>query len=84
MYSDSLVPLSQLNKGQKGTLEVMLAGRGLGSRLSALGLTPGAAVEMLQNYGRGPLIINVRDTHVALSRGMCRHLLVNIENNNEQ
>ncbi len=74
--SDSLKPLSDIRKGDGGILEVMQAGRGLACRLTALGLTPGATVEMIQNYGHGPLIVNVRGTHVALSRGMARHLLI--------
>jgi len=54
----------------------MLVGRELTSRLTSLGLTPGADLEVIQNYGRGPLIINVRGTHVALGRGEARKLFV--------
>ncbi len=38
------------------------------TRLVSLGFTPGAEVSMSQNYGRGPLIVTVRGTHVALGR----------------
>ncbi len=76
---ESLIPLSELKTGNHGVLELMHAGRGLSSRLSSLGLTPGTNVTILQNYGRGPLIVNVRGTHVALSRGLARHLMVKIE-----
>jgi len=38
------------------------------TRLASLGFTPGAEVSMNQNYGRGPLIVTVRGTHVALGR----------------
>lgn len=54
----------------------MLVGRELTSRLTSLGLTPGADLEVIQNYGHGPLIVNVRGTHVALGRGEARKLLV--------
>ena len=53
-----------------------MVGRELTSRLTSLGLTPGAIVQVLQNYGRGPIIVNVRGTHVALGRGEARNLLV--------
>jgi len=38
-------------------------------RLAVLGFTPDAEVMMLQNFGRGPLIVTVRDTRIALGRG---------------
>jgi ferrous iron transport protein A len=38
------------------------------TRLVSLGFTPGAEVSMTQNYGRGPLIVTVRGTRVALGR----------------
>jgi ferrous iron transport protein A len=38
------------------------------TRLASLGFTPGAEVNMAQNFGRGPLIVTVRGTRVALGR----------------
>ncbi len=75
-FFGTLIPLSEIQTGNHGVLESMHAGRGLSSRLTSLGLTPGT---VLQNYGHGPMIINVRGTHVALSRGLARHLLVKME-----
>jgi len=51
-------------------------GRGLVSRLATLGFTPGAAVQMIQNYHHGPLIVMIRDTRVALGRGEAAHIVV--------
>lgn len=68
--------LSEIKKGDQVTLQSILVGRELTSRLTSLGLTPGALVEVLQNYGHGPLIVNVRGTHVALGRGEARKLYV--------
>ena len=82
--SNTIIPLSEIQKGEKGILELIQAHMGLSSRLMAMGLTPGVTVEMIQNYGRGPLIVNVRGTHVALGRGMARHLFVKKEDINEQ
>ncbi len=64
-----LVRLSELKAGEEATLQGFEAGHGLVSRLSALGFTPGARVAMVQNIGRGPLIVKVRDTRIALGRG---------------
>ena len=68
--------LSEIKTGDQVTLHAIMVGRELTSRLTSLGLTPGAMVEVLQNYGRGPIIVNVRGTHVALGRGEARRLMV--------
>ena len=68
--------LSEIKTGDQVTLHAIMVGRELTSRLTSLGLTPGAMVEVLQNYGRGPIIVNVRGTHVALGRGEARKLMV--------
>ncbi|MHB8087717.1 MAG: FeoA family protein [Anaerolineaceae bacterium] len=68
--------LAEIKTGAMVTLENILVGRELTSRMTSLGLTPGASVEVLQNYGRGPIIVSVRGTHVALGRGEARKLLV--------
>jgi ferrous iron transport protein A len=39
------------------------------SRLATLGFTPGAKLTMVQNFGHGPLIVNIRSTRIALGRG---------------
>lgn len=46
----------------------LYGGRDLVTRLAALGLTPGVEVRMVQNFGRGPLIVLVRGTRLALGR----------------
>lgn len=73
---ESTKMLSEIKTGDHVTLQSIMVGRELTSRLTSLGLTPGAMVEVLQNYGRGPIIVNVRGTHVALGRGEARKLLV--------
>jgi ferrous iron transport protein A len=45
-------------------------------RLASLGLTPGAKVNMTQNHRRGPLIVTVRGTRVALGRGEAARIIV--------
>ena len=63
------VPLPDLGPGQWGVVCELTGGRGFVARLASLGFTPGAAVQILQNFGRGPLIAMVRGTRVALGRG---------------
>jgi len=72
------MPLSSMLTGQFGTILDLSGGRGLIGRLAALGFTPGASVEMLQNYSHGPLIVEVRDVRIALGRGEARKVLVRL------
>ena len=61
--------LSDLAPGEVGVVRKLAGGRGFMSRLATLGFTPGAKLTMVQNFGRGPLIVNIRDTRIALGRG---------------
>lgn len=70
------IPLSALSPGQVGVVRGLAGGRGVVSRLAALGLSPGARVTMVQNFGRGPVIVLVRDTRVALGRGEATKVMV--------
>lgn len=64
-----MVPLSRLDVGEIGVVQELDGGRGVVGRLAALGFTPDAEVTIVQNFGRGPLIVFVRDTRIALGRG---------------
>lgn len=70
--------LDQLAPGQAAPVLWIRGGRGLVSRLATLGFTPGAIVQMIQNYGHGPLIVMIRDTRVALGRGEAAHIVVSM------
>jgi ferrous iron transport protein A len=76
---NSTLPLSALRAGETGTITEISGGHHLRSRMLTLGLTPGAGVTVLQNYGRGPLIVRVRDTRVALGRGEASKVFVRRE-----
>ncbi len=69
-----MAPLSSLGSGAVGVVQDLSGGRGFVSRAVALGFTPGTKVAMVQNFRRGPLIVVVRDTHVALGRGEARKI----------
>ncbi len=66
--SDNVVSLSALHTGEHGEVVELAGGRCMLSRMTALGFTPGVEVKVLQNFGRGPLITQVRDARVALGR----------------
>jgi len=73
------VPLSSLNVGERGHVVSFLGGRGLLAKMSALGFTPGAEITVIQNFGRGSIIVLARGTRIALGRGEAMHVLVHRE-----
>ena len=79
MRQQQTIPLSSLKPSRAGTICGLEGGRGLTSRLATLGFTPGAELTMVQNYGWGPLIVQIRDTRIALGRGEAQKVQV-IEN----
>ena len=70
------VSLGELLQGEHGTVLSFTDGRMVTNRLASLGFTLGVAVDMTQNYGRGPLIVTVRGTRVALGRGEAAKIFV--------
>jgi ferrous iron transport protein A len=46
--------------------------------MATLGFTIGVSVTVVQNYRHGPMIVQVRDTRVALGRGEARKVLVEV------
>ncbi|MGC8855225.1 MAG: FeoA family protein [Anaerolineae bacterium] len=76
MQRSNAIPLAEMGTGEWGTVRRLNGGRAVLNRLVSLGVTPGARVNMTQNYGRGPLIITVRGTRLALGRGEAEKILV--------
>jgi ferrous iron transport protein A len=70
------VPLTMLGPREEGTIAGLRGGRGFVSRIATLGFIPGASLCVVQNYGRGPLIVSVRGAKVALGRGEAAHIMV--------
>ena len=62
------ISLTELSVDNHATILAFNIGTVEATRLVSLGFTPGAEVSMSQNYGRGPLIVTVRGTRVALGR----------------
>jgi len=70
-----LYPLTMAKRGQPVRLAKIMAGRKLTHRLTELGLTPGVSFEVLHDHG-GPLLLAVRNSRLALGRGMASKILV--------
>jgi ferrous iron transport protein A len=78
---ERIVSLAKLASQEKGTVQSLSGGRSFVGRMASLGFTPGADVVMVQNFGRGPLIVLVRGSRIALGRGEAAKVLVNREEN---
>ena len=74
--NEQRISLSALATGEAAVVYQLAGGRGFVSRLATLGFTLGVEVNMVQNFGHGPLIVMVRDTRVALGRGEAMKVLV--------
>jgi ferrous iron transport protein A len=70
------VSLGDVAAGQKAMVRELWGGREFSQRVAALGFTPGAEVTVIQNYGRGPMIVSVRGCQVALGRGEASKIVV--------
>lgn len=68
--------LNQLPKDATAVVRQLRGGGELVHRLAAMGLTVGARLVVLQNTGRGPMLVSVRDTRIALGRGEAVKVLV--------
>lgn len=75
---DGAVPLSSLSAGAAGIAYRIDGGREFSRRLAALGLTQGAEVTVLQNHGRGPVLVLVRGARLALGRGEASRVLIEV------
>jgi ferrous iron transport protein A len=73
---EKAVSLSTVPRGESVQIKEIRGGHQILSRLGCLGFTPGARLKVVQNYGRGPIIVHLRDTRVALGRGEALKILV--------
>jgi ferrous iron transport protein A len=68
--------LDGIKTGEQAVFLSICAEKGITSRLTSLGFTPGVALEMTQNYGYGPLVVTIRGARVALGRQEARSITV--------
>ncbi len=68
--------LAGIFAGESATILEFKGGQAVNNRLASMGFTPGARVTIVQNFQRGPLIVTVRGTRVALGRGEAAKIIV--------
>jgi ferrous iron transport protein A len=70
------VSVSDLGSGTRAVVRDIQGGKNIISRLSAMGLSVGSELEVLENRGQGPVLVRVRDTRIALGRGEALKIVV--------
>lgn len=73
MLRDLTMPLTMAPSGQDIQLVGVQAGKRLTYRLAELGLTPGVVMSVVQDSG-GPILLSVRDSRIAVGRGVAHKL----------
>ncbi|WP_367183019.1 ferrous iron transport protein A [Thermococcus sp.] len=71
-----IVPLISLRPGERGIVVDLRGGPNFRSKLYAMGLAPGAIIRVLENYPRGPVIVEAGGTRLALGKGMAMRVFV--------
>ncbi len=68
-------PVTSLKEGEEGLIHSISGGLSLISRLAGMGIVPGTEIKVLRN-NRGPVIVLVNNTRVALGRGQASKILI--------
>ena len=70
------MPLIMLPEGAQASVVEVHGGRGLCRRLAEMGFNVGDKVRMIKNHRPGPVMVEVKDSRVALGRGVTMKIVV--------
>lgn len=73
--------LSDLKAGQKGHVLSVGGKPDFQRRITAVGVTPGGRLTVLQNEKKYPLLVSIRNTALAINRNDCEEIMVEVEAN---
>ena len=68
--------LTQIDHGKTVTLVSIHGGRHMRAKLCHMGLLPGASFTVLNVKGKGPIMVKVKETRLAIGRGMAEKMMV--------
>ena len=80
MDTISTVPLSAVHSGKQVQIISIDAGWGLQRRLADMGLTPNLRVMVIGSQRSGSVVLDVRDSRLALGRGISQKIMVKVIN----
>lgn len=70
------MPLSMVQSGELVQVVAVRTGWGLQRRLADMGLTPGVRVKVINSGGRGPVVLDIRGSRLALGHGIAHKIMV--------
>ena len=73
------IPLAEVPSSRKVSVQEIRGGFGQVRRLAALGIVPGTVVTVIRNAMAGPMIVEARQSRLALGRGVAMKILVRLE-----
>jgi Fe2+ transport system protein FeoA len=76
MDQEYIRPLSMVGAGETVKVVKVNAGRGLNSRLAAMGLVANTEITVVSNSHTGPFVVTVKQSKVMLGRGMAHKIMV--------
>jgi ferrous iron transport protein A len=71
-----MMPLAMASPGEDVRLIAIHGGQRMRKRLADLGLNLGMTVRVLHDSAQGPLLVAVKDSRLALGRGMALKIFV--------
>ena len=71
-----MMPLAMVCPGEDVQLIAIRGGQRMRKRLADLGLNVGMTVRVMQHNHHGPLILAVKDSRLAVGRGMAHKIMV--------
>jgi ferrous iron transport protein A len=75
-----VLDLTQMKQKEKGTIIAVTGGPGLKKRLETLSIRKGAEITKVSaQVMRGPIIVQVVNTQVAIGFGMAKKIIVEVE-----
>ena len=70
------MPLAMVKAGERVRCVQLNGGRGLQARLASLGLLPGTELTVVCADTRGPILVAIGESRIALGRGMAHKIMV--------
>jgi ferrous iron transport protein A len=71
------IPLTSLLPGERARIVALAHGKGRQHHFRTMGLMEGKIVKVIATQpARGPFVIDVEGTQIAVGRGLARHILI--------
>jgi len=76
IMEEKIMALSGVDAGKNVILIDIEGGRGIRSKLYSMGLVPGAKLTVLNQNVAGPIMINIKNSKLAIGQGIAQKIIV--------